>query len=321
MGLLSSLVKRSSYARGLQSKLEELKAHKQQQKEDIKRMREDIRALRKREGNAPPVSLSYAGEMRAALDTLLTSNAMVQSIPHVQEVAQRLNLVVSDKDIMLKKSTAQHYLSTGFSALDSIYQCLPHLATQPPGRVLDFGCGYGRVLRMLRAAWPHNVTFTCDLMADGLSFCMEHFDVAGYRSQIKPSSIPLAHGFDLIWVGSVITHLDEDAIMGYISLFRHLLEPGGSVVLTTGGEKVITQMEQNKFHYDLTPEQRAAVIAGYRKDGFAYCDYPNMKGYGISAIHESWLRPRIEALGRLEITKVMPAQWDNHQDVWCIRKL
>ena len=47
----------------------------------------------------------------------------------------------------------------------------------------------------------------------------------------------------------------------------------------------------------------------------------SMKGYGISAIHESWLRPRIEALGRLEITKVMPAQWDNHQDVWCIRKL
>ena len=319
MGLISSLAKRTKYAAQLRAELEALKTERSEMKESLKRAREEIKTLRSWEGYPPAVALSYAGEMRTALDSLVADNPMVQSIPDHKGIAQRLHLAVSDRDIMLKKSTAAHYLATGFSALDSIMRCVPELASRPPQRILDFGCGYGRVLRMLRAAWPSSVLTACDLEPDGLSFCMDQFDISGYRSQIKPAAIPLASGFDLIWVGSLITHLNEDAIMGYISLFRHLLEPGGHVVFTSHGEHVINRLEKGEFHYDLTPEKIKSVVSTYRSSGYGYEDYVKSPGYGVSATSPEWLQPRVEALGRLTCKAFLPHHWDNHQDVWCFR--
>ncbi len=320
MGLLASLIRRTGYAKKLRAERDEARAERATLRDDLRKCRSEIKHWRSREGYPPPVSLSQAGGMRAALDNLLAHNEMVQGIPDVKVLAQRLNLVASDRDIMLKKTSASHYLATGFSALNSIYRCLPEFATMPPQRILDFGCGYGRVLRMLRAAWPHSVLVAADLEPDGLGFCMEHFDITGFRSQVRPKAVPLAHGFDLIWVGSLITHLNEDAIMGYLSLFRHLLEPDGKLVFTSHGDFVVNRLENEQFHYDLKPDQMQQVVASYRSTGFGYSDYTKSPGYGVSATSAPWLRPRVEALGRLEFTKFLPQHWDSHQDVWCFTK-
>lgn len=320
MGLLNSLIKRTDYGKSLVAEIETLKTERAELRETVKRHKKEIKDLRAQEGYPPLASLHYAGQMRAALTDLLATDPMVQSIPGVHELAARLNLAVSEKDIMLKKSTCTHYLRTGFSALDSIHRCIPSLKDFAPMRILDFGCGYGRVLRMLRGAWSASVLTACDVEPDGLAFCMEHFDISGYRSQIKPTAIPMAHGFDLIWVGSLITHLDEDAIMGYISLFRHLLEPDGHVVFTTHGDYVVDRLKSGGFHYDLTKEKIDSIIHGYENGGYGYEDYPTWAGYGVSATSAEWLRPRVEALGRLRFKAHLPKHWDSHQDVWCFTK-
>jgi SAM-dependent methyltransferase len=320
MGLVSSLIKRTEQGKILLGEVDALKSERNELKEVIKRQKKEIKDLRAQEGYPPLASLHHAGQMRAAMSELLATDAMVQSIPFVHDLAIRLNLAVSDKDIMLKKSTSRHYLSTGFSALDSIHRCIPSLKDYAPLRILDFGCGYGRVLRMLRAAWSHSVLTACDVEPDGLAFCMEHFDISGFRSQIKPTAIPMAHGFDLIWVGSLITHLNEDAIMGYISLFRHLLEPDGHVVFTTHGEHVVNRLKKGEFHYDLSAEKIRSIIRSYDSGGYGYEDYPTWAGYGVSATSAAWLRPKVEALGRMRFRAHLPHHWDNHQDVWCFQK-
>lgn len=320
MGLLNSLIKRTDYGKSLAGEIEALKTERSELREKLKKQKQEIKELRAQEGYPPLASLHYAGEMRASMADLLATDPMVRSIPDVENVGARMNFAVSDKDIMLKKSTCRHYLRTGLSALDSIHRCVPSLKDFAPLRILDFGCGYGRVLRMLRAAWSHSVLTACDVEPDGLAFCMEHFDISGYRSQIKPTAIPMAHGFDLIWVGSLITHLNEDAIMGYISLFRHLLEPDGHVVFTTHGDYVVERLKNGDFHYDLNKEKIASIIAGYEEGGYGYEDYPTWAGYGVSATSAAWLRPRVEALGRMKFRAHLPKHWDDHQDVWCFQK-
>jgi SAM-dependent methyltransferase len=319
MSLISSLAKRSAYGKQLREELMQMKAARDEARSALKAAKSELKVRREREGFPALASLTYAGEMRATLAELSADPSLQARIPGLQELAPRASIAVSDRDIMLKKSTVRHYLSTGLSALDSIFTSCPELSSHTPLRILDFGCGYGRVLRMLKAAWPNSVSFVCDVAPDGLAFCMEHFEVTGFRSQIRPQTVPLAHGFDLIWVGSLITHLNEDSLMGFISLFRHLLEPGGRVVFTTHGDYVIERLKAGEFHYDLTPEQQQNIIRSYEKSGYAYEDYVKSPGYGVSATSASWLRPRVEALGRMRFRAHLPHYWDNHQDVWCFQ--
>ena len=71
--------------------------------------------------------------------------------------------------------TAGGYLFGGTLAVQLIRQCLTAVGTQEVRRVLDFGCGHGRVMRVLRAAFPDAELVACDIDQDAVSFCAETF--------------------------------------------------------------------------------------------------------------------------------------------------
>ena len=317
MSLLDRLYRRSASARRQSERIDSLKDQRASLKASLHEARQSIRSLTARTGYPPEPDPTHTGEMSAALAALLASDPVTRAIPGIDSIAPRVRVAVAPRDIMLVKSSAQHYLATGFSALDSILRCLPELKDLPYPRILDFGCGYGRVLRILRATWPLAPITAADLEPDGLAFCMEHFDISGFRSQISPVAIPLAHSFDLIWVGSLVTHLDAPKISGFLNLFSSLLAPGGHVVFTSHGDHMIDRLQSGTCHYDLTPEKSASLLSSYASSGFGYEDYPNRSGYGVSATSESWMRHTIAAIPSLRFRAWLPHHWDNHQDVWC----
>lgn len=263
-------------------------------------------------------STAREGELRTALADLVAQDTMVCSLAGVEEMVARVSLAVADADIMLKKSSGLHYLRAGFSALDSIQRAAGDVH---PSSVLDFGCGYGRVLRFFKAAWPDAAVTVCDLMPDGLAFCMEHFDVCGFRSKVEPVMPSIAHRFDLIWAGSVITHLPADKVRGFITLWRDLLLTGGRMVFTSHGTLVHERLSARSFLYDLTDEAADRVLYEYKSSGFGYADYATTKGYGVSLNSEAWMRAQVEGLGGLGYVKFIPRLWDNHQDVWCFERV
>ena len=280
-------------------------------------LKQENKSLRAMQGF--PVKASTAGwdELRAALADLLARDPMVGSLAGIGEMAPRVSLAVADADIMLKKSSAAHYLRTGFSALDSIRRTAGGMQ---PKTVLDFGCGYGRVLRVFKAAWPEAAVTVCDLMPDGLAFCMEHFDVCGFRSRADAVMPSLAHRFDLIWAGSVVTHLPADKVRSFIALWRDLLSPGGRMVFTSHGTLVHERLTARSFLYDLTEEAAGRVLRGYESGGFGYADYAAAQGYGVSLNSEDWMCAEIARLGGLRLVSFIPHLWDNHQDVWCLER-
>jgi SAM-dependent methyltransferase len=77
-------------------------------------------------------------------------------------------------------------------------------------KILDFRCGYGRVLRALRARFPEAHITACDLNEDATKFCAETFGATPVQGYSDLSKTILPHKYDAIWVGSVFTHSIPD---------------------------------------------------------------------------------------------------------------
>ena len=103
--------------------------------------------------------------------------------------------------------------------------------TPDPKTILDLPCGYGRVLRLLRAAFPDAAITASDLDRGGVRFCEQTFGVEGAFSQRQLDDLSLGHTYELVWCGSLLTHLpEEDARAALRALVRHLA-PGGAAGL------------------------------------------------------------------------------------------
>src|SRR5580693_2657322 len=119
------------------------------------------------------------------------------------------------------------YFATGRSGLKAVQ--LAQLAARKAdfGSILDMACGHGRVLRWLQAAYPQAQLAACDLLADGVEFCARVFGATPVQSTTSPNVDMFPGRYDLIWVGSLLTHVDADQWVQFIALWHELLAPDG----------------------------------------------------------------------------------------------
>jgi len=117
------------------------------------------------------------------------------------------------------------YLAVGRSALRAIR--LAQLAARKPDflTILDFPSGHGRVLRWLHAAYPRAQLTASDLLTDGVDFCRNTFAATGVYSNAEPTAAMFLERYDLIFVGSLLTHVDIDQWDRLIDLWHALLAP------------------------------------------------------------------------------------------------
>src|SRR4051812_37937577 len=207
---------------------------------------------------------------------------------------------------------AGHYLRVGLSAIS----CIDAAGVRDPGAILDLPCGHGRVLRALKAAFPRAELTASDIDREGVDFCAERFGARPIYSSAELDHVDLPGGFDLVWCGSLATHLDRDDTIALLEKLAGSLAPGGSLAVTTHGQSVAERLERGEAHYQLDEDGVARVVSGYRGDGFGYAGYPGSPGYGISVIAPDWLR----AHAPLPVTHFAERGWDGHQDVHVLRR-
>src|ERR1700733_14940972 len=100
-----------------------------------------------------------------------------------------------------------NYFSIGESAVDVVVKaCMASQLTEV-NRVLDMPCGHGRVLRHLVRLFPDAAFDACDLDAAGVDFCAATFGARPILSKEDLASVEFDGNYDLIWVGSLFTHL------------------------------------------------------------------------------------------------------------------
>ncbi len=93
--------------------------------------------------------------------------------------------------------------------------------------------------------------------------------------------IALKGPYDLIWSGSLLTHLSEGQYIEFLGLFAGLLAPGGVFVATTHGRHVAARLRAGTHTYKLAPESLPGVVAQYDATGFGYADYPGPVATGF----------------------------------------
>ena len=208
----------------------------------------------------------------------------------------------------------EHYFSVGLSAIEAVEGAITAAATDAPERILDMPCGHGRVLRFLARRFPDAELASCDLDAGGVRFCAQRFGAAPVESSLDLRRLSLPGPFDLIWCGSLATHLAAEDVHQLLTLFSEALAPRGLAVVTTHGASVADALRSEAADYQLEPDAVRTVLNDYDATGFGYADYPWSPGYGVSVSSRAWTEEAAAKAG-LRVARFEERSWDGHQDV------
>jgi SAM-dependent methyltransferase len=213
-----------------------------------------------------------------------------------------------------------HYLSCGASALNVMLAALQLANVQAPKSILDFGAGAGRVTRWLRAAFPVASISACDLREQDMSFCRSVFLADTWISGIDIDELNSPRKYDIIWVGSVLTHLSADNSVKLIRKLLCWLNAGGLLVASTHGRFALTRQDGGHFTY-LHSEGWDSIKIEYATTGYGYFNYVNQIGYGISLTKLSWLSNVIDKMPDVRLVALAEKAWDDHHDVIAIQNI
>ncbi len=118
-------------------------------------------------------------------------------------------------------------------------------------RVLDFGCGCGRVARHWRELADGLDLSGTDYNERLAAWCAQNLDLGSFTgNRLAP---PLAHrraSFDVVYAVSVFTHLPEDLQLAWLGELARVLRPGGLLLLTTHGDAYLERLtadERRRF--------------------------------------------------------------------------
>ena len=113
--------------------------------------------------------------------------------------------------------------------------------------VLDFGCGCGRALRHLAVqVSPGQKLYAVDTDPEAIAWVGENIPgvTAKALEELPPTPLP-DRSVDLILSHSVFTHLTEQVQFRWLTDLARILRPGGVLVASFHGKKVINEYCQS----------------------------------------------------------------------------
>jgi SAM-dependent methyltransferase len=110
-------------------------------------------------------------------------------------------------------------------------------------RILDWGCGCGRVARYLA---PSATSFSgCDIDVDNVAWCAEHLPGRYPVSTLRPPLPFEDDAFDLIYGVSVFTHFRPDIETLWLTELRRVAAPGAILLMTVHGQTTVDYARLN----------------------------------------------------------------------------
>jgi SAM-dependent methyltransferase len=182
-----------------------------------------------------------------------------------------VDCTISNHDTMYI-ADVKNYLLAGLSAVQTINRVLSLVSLSKINSVLDFACGSGRVLRFLVKRFPDASFSACDTVKEMVDFCVERFGAKGYYSQPDFDSLSLGAEYDLIWCGSLVTHLTAKDIQKLLRFFERHLRPAGLAIVTLHGDHVAARLRAGHT-CSLSPEFIQDLLKSYEQTGYGNAIY------------------------------------------------
>jgi SAM-dependent methyltransferase len=217
----------------------------------------------------------------------------------------------------------EHYFQAGPSAVRLIQLAKEAAEVERPlRRILDLPCGYGRIMRALRDAFPEAELTACDILKEAVDFCADAFGAKPAYSHEDPARIEVDGPFDLIWCSSLLTHVDAERWDAFLDFFESRLARRGLLVFTTCGRNIAASLRAGR-DFGLPPEAVDELVAGYEREGFGYRDYPSAqlaetewesRGYGLSLAKPEWVCARLSERLGLRLVSYLEHGFNHSQD-------
>jgi SAM-dependent methyltransferase len=172
------------------------------------------------------------------------------------------------------------------------------------GNILDFGCGWGRIIRFFLKDIEPSRLLGVDPVEEMVALCKEQNRWCGFERipNVPPSHLK-ANTFEWIYSFSVFSHLSEEMHKKLLAELSRLLKPGGLLVVTTCGREFIEAAAAMRKRADLRslhpgprscadafPETQQALLRYDRGD---YCFAPVVHGlwtyWGWAAISKNYV--------------------------------
>jgi SAM-dependent methyltransferase len=220
-----------------------------------------------------------------------------------------VNLTISDQDDMLEAGHLQQYLFVGTSALEIISEAMLLARKTHFETLLDVPCGYGRVTRHLEKFFFDSEIFVSEIDKAKQRFCSSTFEVQEIDLPPDFSSEP-TRCFDLIFVGSLLTHLNENLSKKLLHYCIRALSEGGLLIFTTCGRHA-TALSAGQGYVE------PKTLHRFLRKGFGYEGSPT---YGSTRMASSWVLRTLESMPNARVLGHKEQAWAGLQDVFVIEK-
>ena len=101
-------------------------------------------------------------------------------------------------------------------------------------KMLEFGCGCGRILRHVKVKYPNIELFGTDVDSELIYWNKKHLpDVAKWNiNDYNPPIKYESDRFNIVFLISVFTHMDQESQNRWLIEFERILKPGGLLLIT-----------------------------------------------------------------------------------------
>lgn len=228
---------------------------------------------------------------------------------------------LAPRDGMVAAGLEEQYFDLGRRALELIHFSSVLCDKPHYPAILDLPCGHGRVLRWLRAHYPYAQITACDLDRDGVDFCAQQFGAQPVYSQPDLRALPFTAQFDLIWVGSLVTHLDEERWLRTLDCLIRWTKECGVIVFSTQGRTVTSLLARGRRNVAENID-KPALLEEFARRGFAYQRYFEStpeEDYGFAATSPEWLLRQLQRYPDVIVRAYLEEAW-GMQDVVILYK-
>jgi SAM-dependent methyltransferase len=270
--------------------------------------------------------MDLQGKSQSAGESVTAETARLLRL-HPEDVIDE----ISPRDHMYN-SDPPSYVVLGQSGLNMVRLAMLAAGKKSADSILDLPSGHGRVIRYLKAEFPNATLTACDIDRDAVDFCAGAFGATPIYGQPDPADLHLLEGnFDLIWCGSLLSHLDEPLWEGFLDVFESALPVGGVLVMTTQGREIAARLRDPEVrdHYMQSEERRQQILRGFEETGFGYADYDFPDdfrnklslpvNFGIAVAQPSHVCSILERRPGLRLISYVEQAWGGQDVIACVR--
>ena len=251
--------------------------------------------------------LMSAGEERLACAFIQT--AVKNPVTFVAVISPEDEMYTSTRESVALKTKAKcDYFAIGRECFKSI-ENIVEAGGKSFGTVrsfLDFACGYGRVTRYLIEEIQPGRIWVSDIYTGAVDFQVKQFGVNGFYSETEPARLAFPGKFEVIYVGSLFSHLPATRFREWLSTLYSVLDEDGILIFSTHGDSV-------------RPQAMRMDSSGFAFSGNSESGSLSPEEYGSTYVSGSWVSRLAKQIGIANI-QLLGRELRGFQDIYVVTK-